>query len=103
MIGEIFDGRCLSSTDAMFHIWLGNNPISLWKIRNGMCFQEKQCGLGSCNNDAEKMATIAQRTAFAVDGQELQKGRITANCLAGLKTDAEPRQFFIDNTDWFLS
>ncbi|KAM0913256.1 hypothetical protein ACQ4PT_012274 [Festuca glaucescens] len=64
-------------------------------------------GLGSCNLNAEKMAPIAQRSALAVDGQELavaglQKGRITADCLVGLKTDAERRPFFIDNTNWFF-
>jgi hypothetical protein len=45
------------------------------------------CGLGSCNSDAEKMVTIAQRTAIAMDGQELavaglQKGRINADWLS---------------------
>jgi hypothetical protein len=79
-----------------------------WYVFSGKTMVKSTGGLGSCNSDAEKMATIAQRTAFAVDGQEpavveLQKGRITADCLAGLKTDAERRQFFIDNTDWFLS
>jgi hypothetical protein len=66
-----------------------------WYVFSGKTMVKFTGGLGSCNNDAEKMATIAQRTAFAVDGQELQKGRITANCLAGLKIDAERRQFFM--------
>jgi hypothetical protein len=53
------------------------------------------------------MASIAQESTLATNGKKLattglQKGRITADCLADLKTDADRRQFFIDNTNWFF-
>ena len=65
-------------------------------------------GLGSCDLVVKKMASAAQGPTIEHDGQKLaiaglQEGRITADCLESLKTDAERRQFFIDNTNWFLS
>jgi hypothetical protein len=65
-------------------------------------------GLGSCNLNAEEMASIAQESTLATNGKKLattglQKGRITADCLADLKTDADRRQFFIDNTNRFFA
>jgi hypothetical protein len=64
-------------------------------------------GLGPCNINPSKMASYLQKISLSADGQEpafagLQAGRITADCLEGLKTDAERRQFFIENTKWFL-
>jgi hypothetical protein len=53
------------------------------------------------------MAADLQRSSLSVDGQKsaftgLQTGRITVDCLEGLKTDAERRQFFIEKTNWYL-
>jgi hypothetical protein len=67
---------------------------------------KSQYGMGSCNFDDEKLDTIDQGAALSADGQkhafaEHQEGRITADCLAGLKSDAERRQFLIANTNWF--
>jgi hypothetical protein len=64
-------------------------------------------GLESCDVNSSKMAADLQRSSLSVDGQKsaitgLQMGRITTDCLKGLKTDAERRQFFIENTNWYL-
>jgi hypothetical protein len=57
-------------------------------------------GLESCDVNSSKMAADLQRSSLSVDGQKsaitgLQTGRITADCLEGLK-------FFIENTNWYL-
>jgi hypothetical protein len=67
---------------------------------------KSQYGMGSCNFDDEKLDTIDQGVALSADGHkhayaEYQEGRITVDCLAGLKYDAERRQFLIANTNWF--
>jgi hypothetical protein len=64
-------------------------------------------GLEPCDVNSLKMAADLQRSSLSVDGQKsaftgLQTGRITADCLEGLKTDAERRQFFIEKTNWYL-
>jgi hypothetical protein len=77
-------------------------------VLSGAAMVKLTDGLGSCNLNAEKMASIAQESTLATNGKKLattglQKGRITADCLADLKTDADRRQFFIDNTNWFFA
>jgi hypothetical protein len=63
--------------------------------------------LGPCNINPSKMAFDLQRIFLSVDGHEpvftgLQAGRITADCLECLKTDAKRRRFFIENMNWYL-
>jgi hypothetical protein len=64
-------------------------------------------GLGPCVINPSKMASDLHKISLLADGQEpafagLQADKIIADCLEGLKTDAERRQFFIENTNWYL-
>jgi invasion protein IalB len=68
---------------------------------------EPAAGLGSCNFNATELGAFAQGIELSVDGQKLasagyQQGRITADCLVGVATDAERRQFLIANTNWYM-
>jgi hypothetical protein len=63
-------------------------------------------GLGSCNITVEEVDPAIQGVAIPPNGQkpdasEFQTERLTADCLAALKADAERSQFLIDNTNLF--